>query len=110
MPIRPGRLPRVLAGAAAGAALLLPLAACSSSSGVSCSGRTCTATLQGDDAKVSILGKSVAFAGTQDGRASLSVGDAKVSCSQGESVSAGPLELTCTEVTGDSVKLSATLG
>ena len=110
MPIRPDRTLRVLTGAAAGALLLLPLAACGSDDGVSCSGRTCTATLQGDDAKVSILGNDLAFAGTQDGKASLSVGDAQVSCAQGEKVSAGPLTLTCTEVTADSVKVSASLG
>ncbi|MEU2347118.1 hypothetical protein [Modestobacter sp. NPDC049651] len=107
MPIRPVR---ALAGVAAGALLLLPLAACGSDSGVSCSGRTCTATLSGDDATVSVLGNDLAFAGTQDGKASLSVGDAQVSCAQGEEVSAGPLTLTCTEVTDDSVKLSASLG
>jgi hypothetical protein len=110
MPIRPGRTPRVLAGAAAGALLLLPLAACGSDSGVSCSGRTCTATLSSDDASVSVLGNDVAFAGTQDGKATLRVGDAEASCAQGEKVSAGPLTLTCTEVTADSVKLSASLG
>jgi hypothetical protein len=112
MPIRPDRTPRVLTTLVAGAFLLLPaLAACSSGdSGVSCSGRTCTATLQGADAKVSILGNDLAFAGTKDGKASLSVGDAQASCAQGEKVSAGPLTLTCTEVTDDSVKLSASLG
>ena len=48
--------------------------------------------------------------GTQDGRASLSVGGASVSCGEGESVVAGPLQLTCTSVTDDSVELTASLG
>ena len=96
-------------GVAAGVLLLLPLAACSSDN-VDCSGTTCTVTLEGDGAKASILGNDLAFAGTKDGRASLSVGDASVSCAQGESVSAGPLSLTCTTVTDDSVEVTASLG
>jgi hypothetical protein len=103
---RPARL---LTGTVAGALLLLPLAACSSSN-VDCSGNQCTATLTGDDASASILGNDLAFAGTKDGKATLSVGDASVSCAQGESVSAGPLSLTCTTVTDDSVEVTASLG
>ncbi|SDY50046.1 hypothetical protein SAMN05661080_03675 [Modestobacter sp. DSM 44400] len=102
---RPARL---AAGAVAAVLLTLPLAACSfSSDNVSCSGTTCTATLSGDGAEAKILGTPLAFVGTQDGRATLSVGDASVSCAQGESVSAGPLSLTCTTVTEGSVKLTA---
>ena len=100
---------RLAAGASAGLLLLLPLAACSSDN-VDCSGTTCTVTLSGDGAKASILGNDLAFAGTQDGRATLSVGDAEVSCAEGESVSAGPLSLTCTEVTDDGVELTAKAG
>jgi hypothetical protein len=81
-----------------------------SSSNVSCSGTSCTATLTGDAAEASILGNTLAFAGTQDGRATLSVGDSQVSCAAGESVSAGPLSLTCTSVGDDSVELTASLG
>ena len=103
------RRARLLTGTVAGALLFLPLTACSSSN-VNCSGNECTATLTGDDASASILGNDLAFAGTKDGRASLSVGDASVSCAQGESVSAGPLALTCTTVTDDSVELTASLG
>ena len=97
------------AGTAAGFLLLTPLAACSSDN-VSCSGTTCTATLDGAGAKASILGHDLAFAGTQDGRATLKVGDASVSCAQGESVSAGPLSITCTTVTGNSLKVTAKVG
>ena len=84
------RRARLAAGASAGLLLLLPLAACSSDN-VDCSGTTCTVSLSGDGAKASILGNDLAFAGTQDRRATLSVGDAEVSCAEGESVSAGPL-------------------
>ena len=103
------RRARLAASTAAGILLLLPLAACSSDN-VSCSGTTCTATLKGDGAKASILGNDLAFAGTQDGRATLSVGDANVSCAQGESVSAGPLSITCTTVTDTSVEFTAKVG
>jgi hypothetical protein len=103
------RRPRLVAGTAAGLLLLAPLAGCSSDN-VSCSGNSCTATLEGNGAKASILGNELAFAGTENGRASLSVGDAEVSCAQGESVSAGPLSITCTTVTDDSVEFTAEVG
>jgi hypothetical protein len=94
----------------AGALLVLPLTACSfGSDNVSCSTSQCTATLTGDSAEAEILGTSLAFGGVQDGRATLSVGSASVSCAQGESVAAGPLSLTCTTVTEDSVEITASL-
>ena len=96
-------------GGAAGVLLLLPLTACSSDN-VDCSGTTCTVTLEGDGAKASILGHDVAFVGTENGKATVSVGDASVSCAQGESVSAGPLSLTCTTVTDDRLELTAKAG
>jgi hypothetical protein len=92
-------------------ALLLPLSACSfSSNGVSCSTSSCTVTLTGEGAEADILGTTLTFGGVQDGRASLSVGGASVSCGEGEAVTAGPLELECSSVTGDSVELTAALG
>ncbi len=90
---------------------VLAVAACSlTSQNVDCSGDQCTATLTGDGSEASILGTSLVFAGTQDGRATLSVGDAEVSCAAGESVTAGPLTLTCTAVEDDRVELTAALG
>jgi len=100
---------RLAAVATAGFLLLLPLAACSSDN-VDCSGTTCTVTLEGDGAKASILGNDLAFAGVQDGRATISVGDAEVSCAEGENVSAGPLSITCTKVSEDSLELTAKAG
>ena len=92
-------------------ALLLPLSACSvTANGVSCSTSSCTVTLTGDGAEADILGTTLTFGGTQDGRASFSVGGASDSCGQGESVTAGPLQLSFTSVTDDSVELSASLG
>jgi hypothetical protein len=105
------RAARLAAGVLAGGLTLLPLTACSfSSDTLSCSGSECSVTLSGSDAEVEILGTSLSFGGVQDGRASLSVGNASVSCAQGETVSAGPLTLTCTTVETDSVEVTASLG
>ena len=105
------RASRLAAGVLAGGLTLLPLTACSfSSDNLSCSGSECSLTLSGSGTQVDVLGTSVAFGGVQDGRASLSVGNASVSCAQGETVNAGPLTLTCTTVASDSVELTAALG
>ena len=100
---------RALVGAAAGLLLFLPLTACSSQN-VSCSGSQCTATLSGSGAEATFFGNDLAFAGTKDGRATVSVGGTEYSCAEGESVSAGPLSLTCTSVTDDSLEVTAALG
>lgn len=76
---------------------------------VQCSPSSCTVTLEGTDAQVEVLGQTLTFSGTQDGRASLGVAGANVSCAEGESVAAGPLELECTSVTEDAVELKASL-
>lgn len=105
------RTARLAAGLLAGGLTLVPLAGCSfTSHNVSCSGTSCTATLSGAGAEAEILGTTLSFDGVQDGRASLSVGGASVSCGEGESVTAGPLQLTCSSVTDDSVELTASLG
>lgn len=102
---------RIAGIVAAGALAVAPLAACQvNSNGVTCSGKTCSVTLSGDGAKAKVLGSTVAFAGTEDGRATVTVAGHDVSCSQGQSVAAGPLHLECTKVTDDSVEFSATLG
>jgi hypothetical protein len=102
---------RTAAGLLAGGLVLGPLAACSlTSQNVSCSTSSCTATLSGDGASAKIFGTTVKFGGVQDGRATLGVGDASVSCAEGESVGAGPLSVTCTSVTDDAVELTASLG
>ena len=102
---------RLAAAVLAGGLALVPLAGCTfTSNNVSCSASSCSVTLSGEGAEAEILGTTLSFGGTQDGRASLSVGGASVSCGQGESVTAGPLQLTCTSVTDDSVELTASLG
>jgi hypothetical protein len=89
----------------------LLLAGCNvTSDTVSCSGTSCTVTLSGDGASANVLNQKLAFGGVDNGRATLRVGDKEVSCAQGDSVDAGPLSLECTEVTDDSVKLTASLG
>src|SRR3954464_13012197 len=102
---RPARL---AATVLAGGLLLAPLAGCSfTSDSVSCSGTTCSVTLKGDGASADILNTTLGLTGVENGRATLRAGDTEVSCGQGESVTAGPLDLECTEVTEDSVTLSA---
>jgi hypothetical protein len=78
-------------------------------SAVSCSGGSCSLRLS-PGSTVDVLGTRVSLGGVADGRASLGVGDRSASCTQGQSVSAGPLRLTCTTVTADRVVLSARLG
>ena len=99
---------RLAAGVlACGVALL---AGCTfGSQNVKCSPSSCTVTLEGTDAEVEVLGQTLTFSGTQDGKASLGVAGANVSCAEGESVVAGPLELECTSVTEDAVELKASL-
>jgi hypothetical protein len=95
---------------AAGLALV-PLAGCSfSSDNVSCSGTTCTMTLSGDGAKADVLGSTVTLGSVKDGTATLGVGSTSVSCTEGQKVTAGPLELSCSKITDDAVTLKASLG
>ena len=99
---------RIAGGLLAGGLLL---AGCSfTSENVSCSGGSCTVTLSGEGAQAEILGQTLTFGGVQDGRASLSVGGASVSCGEGESVTAGPMQIACSGVSDDSVELTASLG
>ena len=101
---------RIAAGLITGGLLLAPLTACTfTSNNVSCSTSSCSVTLTGEGAEAEILGTTLSFGGVQDGRATLSVGGASVSCGEGESVAAGPLELQCTSVTEDSVELTASV-
>jgi hypothetical protein len=104
------RTPRLATGLLAGGLVLSPLAGCSlSSENVSCTTSSCTATLSGSGATAEILGQTVTFGGVQDGTASLGVAGASVSCAEGESVAAGPLQLECTSVTEDAVEITASL-
>ncbi|MDP5184273.1 hypothetical protein QOZ88_16690 [Blastococcus sp. BMG 814] len=122
---------------AAGAVLLCPLAGCSgtepntgtsvledtgaaastasSAAGavgeaVDCSGTSCSVTLGADSESVEILGTTVSFGGVQDGEATFSVGNQEVSCTEGQTVGAGPLSMECTTVSADSVTFTASLG
>jgi hypothetical protein len=101
---------RLTAGLLAGGLGLAALSGCTfGSQGVSCSPSACTVTLEGSDAEVEVLGTTLTFSGTQDGRASLGVGPANVSCAEGETVAAGPLSLECSSVEADRVELRASL-
>jgi hypothetical protein len=103
---------RIASGLLAGGLLLAPLTACSFSFGsenVSCSTSSCTVTLSGEGAEAEILGTTLSFDGVQDGRATLSVGGASVSCGEGENVAVGPLQVQCSSITDDGVELTASL-
>jgi hypothetical protein len=103
--------PRLAATALAAGLLLVPLAACKATSdSLSCAGTSCSVTLSGDGASADVFNTTLAFGGVDNGRATLRVGDTEVSCAKGESVDAGPLSLECTEITDDSVKLTASIG
>lgn len=105
------RAARIATSVVTVALTLVPLAGCSFGSGnVSCSTSSCTATLSGDGAEADILGTKLTLAGTKDGQATLGVGSVSVSCAEGESISAGPLSVTCTRVTDGAVDLTASLG
>lgn len=84
--------------------------AMSTESGVECSGSSCVVTLSGDGTEVDVLGTTVTLGQVQDGRATVGIAGQEVSCSEGESVSAGPLSLECTTVTPENVIMTATLG
>ncbi len=104
------RAARTATALLAGGISLAAMGACSlTSDNVSCSASSCSVTLSGDGAKADILGTTLAFAGTENGRASISAGGANVSCRSGESVTAGRLRLECTGVTDSSVELTASL-
>ena len=104
------RLPRIAAGLLTGSLPIAALTGCSfTSDNVSCSTSSCSVTLEGDGAEADILGTTLSFGGVQDGRASLSVGGASVSCVEGEAVTAGPLQLECSNISGNSVELTASL-
>ncbi|HZH22275.1 MAG TPA: hypothetical protein VEZ18_18980 [Geodermatophilus sp.] len=77
---------------------------------VNCTGTSCAVTLSGDGAQADILGTPIVLGAVESGRASIRVGDQEIGCSQGESVSAGPLNLECTTVTEDTVTMTASLG
>jgi hypothetical protein len=107
MPSPHVRAAGIVAAALAGA---LTLAGCSlSSDNVSCSGSTCTATLSGVGASAEILGTKLKFGGTKGGRATLGVGNASVSCTEGQSINAGPLSVTCTKVSEGTLEITASL-
>jgi hypothetical protein len=102
---------RRAAGLLAGGVALAALTGCTlTSNNVSCSSDgSCTVKLTGDGSEAEILGTTLSLGKVQDGRASMSVAGASVSCAEGESVSAGSLQLQCTTVTEDSVELTASV-
>ena len=81
----------------------------SAAENVDCSGDSCSVTLESGSGETEVLGTTLSYDGFADGEATVSVGEETVSCAEGDSVSAGPLELECTTVSEDSLTLTATL-
>ena len=129
---------RLLTGLGAGVLLLAPLTACgqeaqqatdaaesaasdaatgsssadtgSTGGGVDCSVSSCTVTFTGDGTEFDLLGTTVSLGAVENGRATIGVAGNEISCSEGETVSAGPLSIVCTTVSPDNVVLDASLG
>ena len=76
----------------------------------SCSGTSCSVTLAGTDSRVEVLGTTISFEDVRDGQAAVRVDDQDVTCTEGQSASAGPVTLTCTAVTSDSVTMTVSPG
>ncbi len=99
---------RLAAGLLACGLTLGALGGCTfTSNGVTCSTSSCSVTLDGQGAEVEVFGNTVTLGSVQDGRASIEVNGASVSCAEGESVAAGPLAVECTSITDDAVELTA---
>jgi hypothetical protein len=66
-------------------------------------------TLAGGGSRATVFGTTISFLGVQDGRADLRVGEQDVSCTAGQGVSSGVLDLECTAVGADSVEFTASV-
>ena len=77
---------------------------------VSCSGDSCSVTLGGSDARTHVLGRTIRLIETDGDRATLRVGDQDVTCTAGQTTSAGGLRLACQEVTDDRVTFTVDRG
>ncbi|MGY2127595.1 hypothetical protein [Blastococcus sp. SYSU DS0617] len=76
---------------------------------VDCSGDSCSVTVStGSD--VEVLGLQLSLQSVEGDQATVTAGDSTVTCGDGETVSVGPLSLQCSDITDDSVTLSASLG
>jgi hypothetical protein len=67
-------------------------------------------TLAGTGSRVQVLGTTISFEDVRDGQATLRVDDQIITCTEGQSASAGPVALTCTDVTSGSVTMTVSLG
>jgi hypothetical protein len=77
---------------------------------VSCSGTTCSVTLAGNGSRVQVFDTTISLVRVDNGQATLRAGDQEISCTQGQSISAGSLMLECTTVTHDTVTFTASRG
>ena len=73
---------------------------------VNCINGTCSMTMGGSGTTVGIFDSTIAFGSISAGRATLRVDGQDVSCVKGQTVTAGSLTLTCTDVTADTVSFT----
>ncbi len=76
---------------------------------VECSGSSCSVTVS-TGADVEVLGTQLSLESVEGDQATVSAGDRTVTCGEGETVSVGPLSLECSDITDDSVTMTASLG
>ncbi len=74
---------------------------------VNCVNDTCSVTMGGSGTTVGIFDTTIAFGSISNGRATLRVDGRDVSCTAGQTITAGSVTLTCTEVTADTVSFTA---
>ena len=67
-------------------------------------------TLAGTGSRVQVLGTTISFEDVRDGQVAFRVDDQYITCTEGQSASAGPVTLTCTDVTSDAVTITVSLG
>ena len=77
---------------------------------VSCSGDSCSVTLGGSGSRAHVLGTTFGLAAIDGHRATLRVDGRDVICDLGRGVSVGPLRLTCTAATDDTVTFTVVRG
>jgi hypothetical protein len=59
---------------------------------------------------VQVFDTTISLVRVDNGQATLRAGDQEISCTQGQSISAGSLMLECTTVTHDTVTFTASRG
>lgn len=70
-----------------------------------CQGQTCVVTMDGIESKVNVLGVDLKFYGSDGRMAFFGAGGKSYGCQRGETVEMPQLELTCTDIGSDIVRM-----